>query len=328
MRVLTQADPEETRRLLDAGEFVWIDLQAPDAAELERLGGVLGLHPLAVEDTRDFGQRAKVDRYGDAALLVYFAAATRDDRTAAPVEVHLHAAEHFLLTVRPDGAITGMDGLHEYVAAHPSRPEDAIVYRVLDALADTLGPALERQRAVLDELDEEILERPRAAQLERLVALKRSSATLKRRLTEQHDLFGALEEAILALPGLGPEALPYLRDVGDHAAHAAADATEQAAALESMTGTYFSANANRLTAVSERLGIAATIILPLTFVTSFFGQNFGWLVGQIDTLETFLIWGVGGLFVPLAASVAYLLARQANSRKERQTPASDVELRA
>ena len=35
-----------------------------------------------------------------------------------------------------------------------------------------------------------------------------------------------------------------------------------------------------------------------TLVTGFFGQNFGWLVNNIDTKTDFLIFGVGGLVDP------------------------------
>jgi magnesium transporter len=62
---------------------------------------------------------------------------------------------------------------------------------------------------------------------------------------------------------------------------------------------YLSAISNRLNAVMERLTIIATIFLPLTFVTGFFGQNFAWLVQHIDTFGAFMIFGIGGVLVPV-----------------------------
>jgi magnesium transporter len=35
-----------------------------------------------------------------------------------------------------------------------------------------------------------------------------------------------------------------------------------------------------------------------TLITGFFGQNFGWLVGTVESRTDFLIFGVGGLAVP------------------------------
>jgi magnesium transporter len=45
-------------------------------------------------------------------------------------------------------------------------------------------------------------------------------------------------------------------------------------------------------------------------VTGFFGQNFGWLVGNIDSRGGFLLYGIGGLIAPtILLGVTFYLKR-------------------
>ena len=66
----------------------------------------------------------------------------------------------------------------------------------------------------------------------------------------------------------------------------------------------------RQNATIEQLTILATVFLPLTFVTGFFGQNFAWLVGHIHGLGAFLVYGIGGLAVPLVLLFLWLRVRR------------------
>jgi magnesium transporter len=121
---------------------------------------------------------------------------------------------------------------------------------------------------------------------------------LHRLVAAQRDQFVAAREAIIGLEGLTSGSRPYLRDVGDHLFQVSGEFQRQIDDLGALTQTYFNANSDRLNAVATRLTIGGTIFVVWTVVTGFFGQNFEWLTGHIETREQFLLFGVGGLVIP------------------------------
>ena len=121
---------------------------------------------------------------------------------------------------------------------------------------------------------------------------------LHRLVAAQRDQFQGAREAILGLEGLKLGARPYLRDIGDHLFQVTGEFQRQIDDLTALTQTYFNANSDRLNRVATRLTIGGTLFILYTVVTGFFGQNFGWLVDNIDTKKDFLIYGVGGIAVP------------------------------
>ena len=72
---------------------------------------------------------------------------------------------------------------------------------------------------------------------------------------------------------------------------------------------YLSTSSNRLNVTTKQLTVIATIFLPLTFVTGFFGQNFGWMVDHVDSWEMFVVLGLGLEVVTLVALLALFRLR-------------------
>jgi len=80
--------------------FFWLDVLGADGDEIREIGKAFGLHPLAIDDSITFGQRAKLDPYDDYVLLVAFGWSPDEDGL---VEVHCYYSERWLVTVRRDG---------------------------------------------------------------------------------------------------------------------------------------------------------------------------------------------------------------------------------
>jgi magnesium transporter len=308
VEVLAEVDRDRLAALRERDEFFWLDLDSPSDAEIGAVGELLGLHELALEDTREFGQRPKVDRYPNNVLLVYWTAHVAGDGVEL-VELHLHVSGGFLLTVRR-APCPELDRLRASLASEQPASEDYVVYGVLDALTDAMLPAIDHLEARVDALEEAVLSEPDRRQLSDIYRLKQDVQGLLRRVAPQHDQFGAATDAIVALPGLTQGAREYLRDIGDHLAQIAGELHRQAEDLNALTSTYFNANAHRLNRLATRLTVLATFFLIWTLVTSFFGQNFRWLIDHVDTLEAFLLYEVLGLVLPTVLAAIYFWRRR------------------
>jgi magnesium transporter len=307
MQVLAELDRGRIEALLARDEYFWLDLATPSDADLDALGELLGLHALALEDTREFGQRPKLDRYPDAVLLVYWSARVADG--VEPVEVHLHISGGWLVTVRRTPS-PELDSLRDAFAPEEDHAEEYVVYRVLDALTDAIYPVVDRFETRIDALEEQVLSETDRRQLADIYRLKQEVQAVQRRLTSQRDQFGAASEAILALPGLTRGSRVYLRDIGDHLAQVTGELYRQTDDLGALTSTYFAANANRLNRLATRLTVLATFFLIWTLVTSFFGQNFKWLTDHIDSFEAFVIYETLVLVIPTIAAAIYFWRRR------------------
>ena len=95
MQVLDTVDLDAIRALHGREEFFWLDLDAPSDADVDALGELLGIPDLAIEDTKEFGQRPKLDDYGERVLIVFYGA-----HGTELVEVHVHVSGQEVVTVR------------------------------------------------------------------------------------------------------------------------------------------------------------------------------------------------------------------------------------
>src|SRR5688572_3656663 len=128
MHVLTEVDDDRIKAQLERGEFFWLDLHGPAEEELARVGEMLGLHPMALEDTREFGQRPKVDAYESHVLVVFFTARRTgaDEPVAIPIEVHVYVSGDYVVTVRQESCDL-LDELHTALIPEDTEAEDYLV---------------------------------------------------------------------------------------------------------------------------------------------------------------------------------------------------------
>jgi magnesium transporter len=286
-----QFNRETVERLLAAGSFFWLDLDQPSGPDFEILRDVFKFHPLAVEDSEQFDQRAKIDDYDDFIFIVVFGATSDRDRL---VEVHCFYSEHFLVTIHRDDCPPFAEIRRRYQRRDSAidRPS-LLLYRVVDGLVDSFFPILAAFDDRIDELENSIFRRADDRQLQEIFQMKRLLVGMRKAVTPQRDAFAGLMGGIAELPGLGQGDERYFRDVYDHLIRISDLIDSYRDLLTGAMDVYLSTVSNRLNVVMKQLTMIATIFLPLTFITGFFGQNFGWMVRHVGSLPLFLTLGIG-----------------------------------
>ncbi len=131
--------------------------------------------------------------------------------------------------------------------------------------------------------------------------MKRLLVGMRKAITPQRDMFASLMGGVADLPGMTEEDERYFRDIYDHLIRISDLIDTYRDLLTSSMDVYLSTVSNRLNAVMKQLTIMATVFLPLTFLTGFFGQNFGWMVGHVRSGPDFLIFGIGLEIATIAA---------------------------
>jgi magnesium transporter len=276
-------------RALKEDDLLWLDLEDTGPETIALLREVFKIHPLAIEDAQEFNQRPKIEDYDDFVSLVAYGARELNQPL---VEIHAFYAEHFLVTVHRD-SVPAIDHACTALTRVPTTRRLIALYRLLDALVDSMFPFLASLDDRIDDLQDEIFVTPKQEQLSALFALKRQLVDMRKLVTPQRDIVSTMLTGLVPIVGMTSETERYVRDLYDHLIRISDLVDSYRDLLGGSLEAYMSMVSNRLNDQMKQLTIIATVFLPLSFLTGFFGQNLGFLVNHIGSLAAFLIFGVG-----------------------------------
>jgi magnesium transporter len=264
------------RELVRPGAPVWIDL-APTPENLAFVGETFHFHPLALEDCAHEDQRPKFEQYpGSLFSVIHRLAPTPDDSALLALEVDCFLTTDTLVTFH-SAPIAELDRVFQRCAAEPellARGPDFLLYLVHDAMTDVHFALVDALTSDIEEIADEVAAHQGGDGhdlLDRIVSLRRAHAVLRRRLSPQREVFAALARPGQAI--VKDQTAIYFRDVVDHSVRLTEEIDMGRELLASAMDAYLSHSNNRMSAVSARLTLIATIFLPLNFIAGFFGMN-------------------------------------------------------
>lgn len=283
------------------GVTFWIEFLRPEVTEVQKMGELFNLHPLAVEDLLNPQYRPKIDTYENGLMIVLRDAdVDRMQKSLSALELDLFLGRNFLITVHAERmeciemAIARLNGAAARIIG---RGPDYLAHTIIDLLVDDNLQLLSWLDEEINELEEAIFNNPDKAALQQAAKLRKSIVYLQRVLGPQLELIRRLSGD--DLPFIKKSLRVYFRDVYDNLARINDLVFGYREMISTDMAIHQALVSNKLNEIMKTLTIIATIFLPLTFIASIYGMNFEFMPELNSPLGYPIVLGVmavlGGL---------------------------------
>ena len=271
-----EASPADCKAFLEKPGAVWVHVQGHiDPDRLRALGALFNLHPLALEDVLNTGQRPKVETY-DSQFFVILSQPLFRNGAIHTEQVSLFMGANYVISFG-GGEHDPFDPVRKRLRNRAdrirSRGADYLLYALLDVVIDQGFPVLEGFGEDVEDLEMALLEKPDRHTLNGIHRTKRELLHLRRMLWPQREVLNVLLRDDNAL--IRADTRLYLRDCYDHTIQIMDLLETYRDMTASMLDVYLSSVSNRLNDIMRVLTVIATVFMPLTFITSVYGMNFG-----------------------------------------------------
>lgn len=274
--VLTKAE-ELPDADLDDGKIRWLEFNGLANFELlQAIGEKYNLHPLAMEDVIHTGQRPKLDTYDHQLFIVAVMIYRDDEGRMAGEQVSMFLMKNLLITIQEEPDLDVFDPIRVRIRAGRGyirkMGADYLAYALLDSMVDHMFPILECIGEALEELEDEMLERPTKTCVSQLHELRRTLVQLRRAIWPERDLLSALLHD--SSGNVTDETKVFIRDAYDHAVRIMDLIESYRDIAAGLLELYLSAVSQRTNEIMRVLTVISAIFIPLTFVAGLYGMNF------------------------------------------------------
>lgn len=270
----------EARAIVGQRPVTWINVEGlGDARTIEQFGEQFGLHRLALEDTVNVHQRAKVETYGEVLFVVLRMVHCGENGSRCGTEqVSLFVGPNWLISFqegRPGDSFNRVrNRLRDASGKMNTLGSDYLAYALIDAVIDNYYPVLEVYAERLDDLEEWVMEPTGRRVMDKLHEVKADLLILRRAIWPLRDAMAFLARE--DNPRISENTRLYLRDCYDHVVQVVELIETYRELTADLRDLYMSSISNRINETMRILTIFSTFFIPLTFIVGIYGMNFDW----------------------------------------------------
>jgi magnesium transporter len=301
----TERQPEELSELRDRP--CWLDISDPKSHDFELAAKELNLHPLAVEDAQQRHERPKIDQYDDHYFIVFYALEEPSPGVVREVEISIFMSQNALVTVH-EGDFTARAAVEKRFREGKLQTTGLLLHALLDTVVDQYFKIVDALGDRVELLESMVVggEAPDYdTSIRELFVLKRDLVRIRHLIAPERDVLTVLVRGdIRELRETGRRA--YFQDVYDHISRVTDEIDTFRELTSNVIDAHLASVSNRLNEVVKVLTSMATVLLVLTVVTGFFGQN--WKFIPYDSEPLFIASLI--FMAALAAGTAYYFRRK------------------
>ena len=293
--------PEMQKALDNPEGLLWVSLENTNKAEaLPILNDLFHFHPLIIDNCLNTGyQTPKVDDFGSYIFIVAHAfQISRGYARLKTMELNLFLGKNYLVTVFLDKRMPPVENVLDRLekdADIARKGSDFLCHSLLDEVISEYMPALDRMDDEIEQLEDQVIERPTPQTLRRIMEIKHALTHLRRITSPQREVMNRLSRE--EFPMIDRQSQIYFRDVYDHIIHIQDSIESLRDIISGAMDIYLNSTSVRLNEVMKALTIVSTIFLPLSFVTGIYGMNFDWMPELNWRYGYLFIWGIFILIV-------------------------------
>jgi magnesium transporter len=276
----------------DPNAIVWLDLTNPGDQDLEKIGKIFNLHPLALEDATREHQRPKLEDYEEFYFVVFYSVTMNEKQELNISEVDMFLSKTYLITVH-EHAIPELDEVEHRWGRNSKQLEwgiGVLLYSMLDTIVDNYFPIVDALVDQAEELEDRIFEdRTRRGRITYdLLDLKKRFLALRRVATPERDVLNVLTNR--DSPIFDEHVTIYFRDVYDHITKLAETIDLYRDQVNTIMDANLSLVSNDLNQVMRTLTVASIILMADSLVAGIYGMNFiiipelHWVFGYVYAL--------------------------------------------
>lgn len=291
-----ELNPEDPRIPEAESNIRWLNMVGlHDSDLMDRIQQQFGLHPLAMEDVMNTGQRAKFEEFDDHLFITLKMLQFDDQKGQVQSEqLSLVFADNFLISFQEqEGDVfdSVRIRLNEGRGQIRKRNADYLAYALLDTVVDSYIYLVEHLGEKIDDLELRVLDDPDDSIVAEINSYKRELHFVMKVLKPVKDLMAGV------LRSNSPfihrkETMPYFKDLEGLVLHTLESVDTYRNLLSDYLNLYHTGISTKMNDIMRVLTIFSAIFIPLSFFAGVYGTNFEYFPELHYKYSYFIFWSL------------------------------------